>query len=132
MLVSGCFVTKETHVSHIIPKFIDCNFRIFSLYIWWQFTIFTLPIIHLVYPLPLKNILHNQCFQFLLHITVIPRETQDKLTCMQDFGIMGNVKMVKRKKHQLPTLLTSHLKFRFCKSAIFEVLHRCQGKIRQF
>ena len=30
----------------------------------------------------------------------IPTETQDKLICMQDFGIMGNVKMVKRKKHQ--------------------------------
>ena len=49
----------------------------------------------------------------------IPTETQDKLICMQDFGIMGNVKMVKRKKHQLPRFLTAHFKFKFCKSAIF-------------
>ena len=70
-------------------------------------------------PPPLKNILHNQCFRFLLHITVIPTETKDKLICMQDFAIMGNVKMVKRKKHQLPRLLTAHLKFKFCKSVIF-------------
>ena len=85
----------------------DCNFRIFSLYI--HATIHHFHIAHntpCLHP-PLKNILHNQCFQFLLYITVTPRETQDKLTCMQDFAIMGNVKMVKRKKHQLSTLLTA-------------------------
>ena len=107
MLVSGCFETKETHVSHIIPKFIDCNFRI-SLPLY-MVTIHHFHIAHNTpcLPPPLKNILHNQCFQFLLYVTVTPRETQDKLTCMQDFAIMGNVKMVKRKKHQLPTLLTA-------------------------
>ena len=33
---------------------------------------------HLVYlPPPLKKKIHNHCFQFLLGITVVPREIQD-------------------------------------------------------
>ena len=32
---------------------------------------------HLVPPPYIKNILHNHCFQFLLGITVVPREIED-------------------------------------------------------
>ena len=49
----------------------------------------------------------------------IPTETQDKLICMQDFGIMGNMKMVKRKKHQLPRLLTAHFKIQILQECYF-------------
>ena len=31
----------------------------------------------LIYPPPPRQILHNHCFQFLLGITVVPREIQD-------------------------------------------------------
>ena len=43
------------------------------------FTIFTETIMHIVPPPPLPNQkkIHNHCFQFLLGITVVPREIED-------------------------------------------------------
>ena len=72
------------------------SFSRYKLSYCYTFT-FTLPIIHLGYPPKFCTRVSN--FQFLMGITVVPRECQNK-ACVSFFGgkprcITGNVKVVK-------------------------------------
>lgn len=62
-----------------------------------SFTIFALRIIHFVYP-RFPQTLHNDCFQFLLGITVVPREIEDDAYAkvLEVNSIMGNLKLEKK------------------------------------
>ena len=62
-----------------------------------SFTIFALLIILFVYP-RFPQILHNDCFQFLLGITVVPREIEDDAYAkvLEVNSIMGNLKLEKK------------------------------------
>ena len=71
-----------------------------NFYLEWKkksFTIFALLIIHLVYP-RFPQSLHNHCFQFLLGITVVPREIDDDAYArvLEVNSNMGNLKLEKK------------------------------------
>ena len=87
------YTSAYSTAQRILSPYHSCVFLVFTHVTWrpcwWsmQFTIFTLIIMHLVYPPPPKS-LHDHCSQFLLGITVVPREIQDN--GYEKFGGGGN------------------------------------------